>query len=128
MPDNNTKKHGFSFILPLLIIAVLFTGVPPGHTAEKNARGTVAVLPFEMHAPDSMAYLQDGLRDMLASRLAANAGAKVIDRNRINAMLPEPGAILQEQQAIDLGCTGPVLSGFPVACRRCRFEEQTYSA
>jgi TolB-like protein len=102
MPNNKEKRYCFPFILSLFLLCIATT-VIPGHAADDDAKGTVAVLPFEMHAPGSMAYLQDGLRDMLASRLAANAGAKVIDRNLINALLPEPGAILQDQQAMELG-------------------------
>jgi hypothetical protein len=45
--------------------------------AEESLK-SLAVLPFAMHAPSSMAYLQEGLRDMLASRLAANGGAVII--------------------------------------------------
>jgi TolB-like protein len=102
MPDNKEKRYCFSFILSLFLLFIATT-VIPGHAADDDAKGAVAVLPFEMHAPGSMAYLQDGLRDMLASRLAANGGARVIDRNRINALLPEPGTILQDQQAVELG-------------------------
>ena len=102
MLKNKEKKYGFPFILSLLLLFIATT-VLPGHAADDEAKGTVAVLPFKMHAPSSMAYLQDGLRDMLTSRLAANGGAKVIDRNRINELLPGPGAILQDQPAINLG-------------------------
>jgi TolB-like protein len=102
MPDNKEKRYCFPFILSLVLLFIATT-VIPGHAADGDPKGAVAVLPFEMHAPGSMAYLQDGLRDMLASRLAANGGARVIDRNRINALLPEPGTILQDQQAVELG-------------------------
>ncbi len=102
MTSNKDKPYRLPFILSSLLIIILVS-VLPGHAADEDAKGSVAVLPFEMHAPDSMAYLQDGLRDMLASRLAANGGARVIDRNRINALLPAPGAILQDQPAVSLG-------------------------
>ena len=102
MPNNKEKRYCFPFILSLFLLCITTT-VIPGHAADDDAKGTVAVLPFEMHTPGSMAYLQDGLRDMLASRLAANGGAEVIDRNRINELLPGPGAILQDQPAINLG-------------------------
>jgi len=66
------------------------------------ATQTVAVLPFEMHAPDSLAYLQDGLRDMLASRLAANGGVTIVDRSRIDGLLQEPGKAMQPEEAVEL--------------------------
>jgi TolB-like protein len=102
MPNNKEKRCSLPFIFSLFLLFITIS-VIPGQAADNEAKGSVAVLPFEMHAPGSMAYLQDGLRDMLASRLAANAGAKVIDRNQINALLPEPGTILQDQPAINLG-------------------------
>lgn len=102
MTGYQDKRYRFPFILSTLLIVILIS-VLPGHAADEDAKGSVAVLPFEMHAPGSMAYLQDGLRDMLASRLAANGGARVIDRNQINGLLPAPGAILQDQPAVSLG-------------------------
>ncbi len=70
--------------------------------AEDKAAKKVAVLPFEMHAPSSMAYLQDGLRDMLASRLAANGGAIIIEHGKIDGLLKEPGKLLQQGEAVEL--------------------------
>jgi TolB-like protein len=66
------------------------------------AAKTVAVLPFEMHAPSSLAYLQDGLRDMLASRLASNGGAKIVEHGKVEELLKEPGKILQQKEAVEL--------------------------
>ena len=72
-------------ILPMFIALFLFISGTNATAEEKDANTvaaqavtkTVAVLPFEMHAPSSLAYLQEGLRDMLASRLAANGGEKL---------------------------------------------------
>ncbi|MBE9521461.1 MAG: VCBS repeat-containing protein [Proteobacteria bacterium] len=71
-------------------------------TAEEKAAKTVAVLPFEMHAPSSMAYMQDGLRDMLASRLAANGGAKIVEHSKVDELLTEPGKVLTQNEAVEL--------------------------
>jgi hypothetical protein len=49
-----------------------------------------------------MAYLQDGLRDMLASRLAANGGAKILEHGKVDALLLEPGKVLQQKEAVEL--------------------------
>lgn len=47
--------------------------------APASAQATrVAVLPVVVHAMDQQAYLQDGLADMLASRLGQHAGVGVI--------------------------------------------------
>jgi hypothetical protein len=49
-----------------------------------------------------MAYLQDGLRDMLASRLAANGGAIIVEQGKIDSLLKDPGKPLQQKQAVAL--------------------------
>ena len=106
-----------STILTLFIAVFLFLYQTDAAAEEKDAV-TVAVLPFEMHAPSSLAYLQDGLRDMLASRLAANGGAKIIERSKIDALLKEPGKILQQKEAVELarqlGCAFSVAHGVRV--------------
>jgi len=89
------------FVITLLFAACLATGKTNSAAAAESAK-SVAVLPFEMHAPGSMAYLQEGLRDMLASRLAAKAGAVIIEQSKIDPLLSEPGRILQQQEAVEL--------------------------
>ena len=97
-------------VLSIFIALLLFMHGADGAAEEKAAptvaappaAQTVAVLPFAMHAPSSLAYLQDGLRDMLASRLAANGGAKILESSRIDAVLKEPGKELQQKEAVEL--------------------------
>jgi TolB-like protein len=89
-----------STVLSLFIAVFLFQYQTS--TAEETDIKTVAVLPFEMHAPDSLAYLQDGLRDMLASRLAANGNVTIVDRSRIDGLLQEPGKAIQQKEAVEL--------------------------
>jgi len=88
-------------VLPLLLACFILTPKYDATAAEGSAK-TVAVLPFAMHAPGSMAYLQDGLRSMLASRLAANGGADIIAPGKVDALLPEPAKVLQQSEAIEL--------------------------
>lgn len=110
MLQSNRIIIKFSTILTLFITVFLFLYQTDAAAEEKDAKTaaalpaakTVAVLPFEMHAPSSLAYLQDGLRDMLASRLAANGGAKIMERSRIDALLKEPVKILQQKEAVEL--------------------------
>ncbi|MEN8232684.1 MAG: FG-GAP-like repeat-containing protein [Thermodesulfobacteriota bacterium] len=101
MLQSNRVIMKFSTILTLFIAVFLFLNQTDAAAEEIDAK-TVAVLPFEMHAPSSLAYLQDGLRDMLASRIAANGGAKILERSRIDALLKEPGKVLQQKEAVEL--------------------------
>jgi TolB-like protein len=90
-----------STILLIFMALILFMNGTSAAAEEKTAK-TVAVLPFEMHAPSSLAYLQDGLRDMLASRLASNGGAKIVEHGKVEELLKEPGKILQQKEAVEL--------------------------
>jgi TolB-like protein len=68
--------------------AFLFLSLPsrvlpaPGNTVKK-----VAVLPFSMHTPGQLSYLQDGIRDMLASRLSQQGQVQVFDKSVVNQTL-----------------------------------------
>ena len=86
----------------LLFIACFIIGPAPFADAAEGSAKSVAILPFEMHTPGSMAYLQDGLRNMLATRLAANGGAVIIEHGRVDSLLKEPGKPLQQQEAVEL--------------------------
>jgi hypothetical protein len=65
----------FSTLLTLFIAVFLFLYQTDAAAEEKDAKTvaalpaakSVAVLPFEMHAPSSLDYLQDGLRRPLNS-------------------------------------------------------------
>ncbi|MGW8160659.1 MAG: FG-GAP-like repeat-containing protein [Desulfobulbales bacterium] len=86
----------------LLGLSFLITMQTAATAAAAAPAKSVAILPFVMHGPDSMAYLQDGLRDMLASRLAANGGAVIVERSKVDSLLPEPGTILTPLAAATL--------------------------
>jgi hypothetical protein len=55
------------FLVLVLIIPVLFTAA--GSAAETAKK--VAILPFEINAPEDLSYLREGIMDMLASRIGA---------------------------------------------------------
>ena len=86
----------------LLFAVCIVSGQTSRAAAAEENKKSIAVLPFEMHAPGSMAYMQEGLRDMLASRLAANGGAVIIEHSTVDSLLKEPGKALQQEEAIGL--------------------------
>jgi hypothetical protein len=59
------------FLVLVLIIPVLFTAA--GSAAETAKK--VAILPFEINAPEDLSYLREGIMDMLASRIRGHRGA-----------------------------------------------------
>ena len=99
---HTTRSTATIFSIFLLLFSFFGTIHPFTATAEDIPAKSVAVLPFAMHAPSSMAYMQDGLRDMLASRLAANGGAIIVEHGKVDSLLPEPGKPLQQKEAVAL--------------------------
>lgn len=87
-------------LLPL-IATLLCSLLLPGLGLAASAPGRVALLPFETHSDRDLSYLTNGLRDMLASRLAAGAGVEVIARAAVTKALADkpaptdPGALRQ---------------------------------
>ncbi|MCX5871404.1 MAG: FG-GAP-like repeat-containing protein [Deltaproteobacteria bacterium] len=71
----------FSFLLSFI----------PAHAAEKHS--AVAFLPFTVNASKDMSYLRDGLGEMLASRLSAEAGVVAVDKKIVNAALGAGGKV-----------------------------------
>lgn len=69
-----------AFLCCLLVIPAL-------GLAAATAPGRVALLPFESHSDRDLSYLTSGLRDMLASRLAAGAGVEVVPRAAVTQAL-----------------------------------------
>ena len=63
----------------------------------------IAVLPFAMHTPSDLLYLQDGIRDMLASRLAWKGKVQVVDRSAIDQALKGKKTSLSPDEAVSLG-------------------------
>ena len=101
MPDRTGSIIKICSIF-LLFFAIFVTIHPANAAAEDGEKKSVAVLPFAMHAPSSMSYLQAGLRDMLASRLAANAGVTIIENSSVDSLLQDTGKPLQQNEAVEL--------------------------
>ncbi len=73
-----------------LLFSFLVTFVP-AHAAEKHS--AVAFLPFTVNASKDMSYLRDGLGEMLASRLSAEAGVVAVDKKTVDAALGAGGKV-----------------------------------
>lgn len=72
----------------IFFIGLVLGYLSPGIViAEQNNKAIVAVLPFTVHADKDLSYLADGMRDMLASRLASGGGVKMIEKAKVNEAL-----------------------------------------
>jgi TolB-like protein len=83
-------KHSLFLISQCSIGVALFAALfaSPQHAlAQGDQPATVALLPFEIHSSRDISYLQDGIRNMLASRLSANAGVDVVDKDQLDSFV-----------------------------------------
>lgn len=70
-------------LIPLFLIFALGLVRPCGAAAPPSAGDSpvkIAILPFAMHTPQNLNYLQSGVREMLTSRLAWQGKVQVIDK------------------------------------------------
>ena len=73
MPGRTCK-----YLFCLLLLAVM--GATPLFSKDKV---TVAVLPFSVHSAENIDYVQQGIMDMLSSRIAANDKITVIGKEKV---------------------------------------------
>ncbi len=83
------NKSCFSLLCSLLIIVFVFAFHEKSH-ADNNT----AILPFQVNASKDMAYLKNGIRDMLASRLAAGSAISIINKAKADKVVQAGSAIL----------------------------------
>ncbi len=80
------SKRFFSFLLVFLFIGTAGSLQAPANAAAP-AGVAIALLPFKVNAARDMGYLRNGIRDMLATRLSANVGARIISNDLVTASL-----------------------------------------
>ena len=76
MKYNNLKI--LSAILLLMIISLL-----PVHSSIAKGPKTVAILPFTMNADRDLTFLQEGIMDMINSRLAWKGKVEVLEKGLV---------------------------------------------
>ena len=80
------KKKLFPNLPGLPIILILFC-LCFSLTAHAKEIKTIAVLPFEIIAPDDLSYVRDGIVQMLHTRLAWKDNVAVVDQKTIDTQL-----------------------------------------
>ena len=78
----------------MVVITILCSTVAFSGDGDANS---TAIFPFEVHASKDLTYLKNGIRDMLASRLASGAGVKIVNRIATESLVKGGQAILPEQ-------------------------------
>ncbi len=88
--------------IQLLILLVILFASSLAH-AEEKPRPRLAILPFTMNNPEDLAHLQEGVRAMLASRVAAGIGAILVDRHEAAKVVSEQSGISPQEAGRVLG-------------------------
>lgn len=79
MRDPGLTRPLFTFFTLITLLLPAMAGAAPATDPSR-----VVILPIEAYAAGDLSYLQEGVRTMLASRLAANAGVQVINRSTVD--------------------------------------------
>ncbi|OGQ95278.1 MAG: hypothetical protein A2521_03870 [Deltaproteobacteria bacterium RIFOXYD12_FULL_57_12] len=91
MLRHSTRFVYFCGCLALLLLLCQPAALLAEPSQKAVAPVKVALLPFAVNAATSMDYLKNGIRDMLATRLAANTGAAIISNDLVAKTLVETG-------------------------------------
>ncbi len=81
----------------LFLVALMFCLFWSGVTLAQEAKKSVAILPFKLNAPPDKAYLKEGLRDMLGSRITSETGSAIVPKAKVDAALQGSGGTLLAQ-------------------------------
>ncbi len=92
-------QHIQKTLFLIILIALLFATA--GSAAEQVQK--VAILPFQMNAPEDLNYLREGIMDMLASRLAWEGKVEVIEKQAVKDALAGHQGPLNESAAREVG-------------------------
>jgi len=99
-----TVKRFLQSSVAVLLLVIL--GASASIAAEPaNAPVKVAILPFNMHTPPQLMYLQDGIRDMLTSRLGWEGKVQVLDRTAVDQATKGMKSDISSEDAQRIGRT-----------------------
>lgn len=97
------SKQTSRIFFPALLAVMIFAMHCMLPTVGSAQTGRIAFLPFKANAPQDMSYLTNGIRDMLASRLASEVGLTVIDKTTVDKALASAGTPTQTEAFLKLG-------------------------
>ena len=88
------------------VCLLLLCSAPAVPAADPTATPVkLAVLPFSMHTPSQLMYLQDGIRDMLTSRLGWEGKVQVLDRTVVDQATRGMKSDISSEDALRIGRT-----------------------
>jgi TolB-like protein len=89
-------------ILICLLISLLVAFMQAPFSSAKEAK-RVAILPFTMNADRDLTFLQEGIMDMLSSRLAWKGEVEVLEKGPVKKEVARVGGPLDKGKALGIG-------------------------
>src|SRR5512147_1488223 len=99
--SKSMRVLGGTVLFVIFVAVASWAAAPAGAPVSTPVK--VVVLPFNMHTPPQLAYLQDGIRDMLTSRLAWQGKVQVLDRTATNQALQSKKSDITLDEALRIG-------------------------
>ena len=94
--------HNLKWIFPLILISLLFTFFQGSASLAKGPK-KVAILPFNMNAERDLTFLQEGIMDMLASRLAWKGEVELREKGIVKKKVAQFQGPINKEKAILIG-------------------------
>ncbi len=96
----------FIFLLAVFLV-VPWTSAQDKKEARNSPEGKaplrVAILPVDIHSPENIGYIQQGLVDMLASRVELQGRVEVLEKSAVKKALAEYSGEMDSQRARKIG-------------------------
>jgi TolB-like protein len=93
------RQRNWAILLMLLTVFIIMG------TTHAQAEGPkkVAILPFKINAAEDLTYLQEGIVDMLGSRLAWKGEVEILEKGLVRKKIAEMGEPKNQDQAVQIG-------------------------
>ena len=87
----------------LTILGLLLPGVLQSPVSAAKGPKRVAIVPFAMNADRDLTFLQEGIMDMLASRLAWKGEVQVLEKGEVKRQVAQSEGPVDRAKALDVG-------------------------
>ena len=87
----------------LAFVGLLLTGVIPRPISSAEGLKRVAIVPFAMNADRDLTFLQEGIMDMLASRLAWKGEVEVLEKGIVKKQVAQVEGAVTRDKAFEIG-------------------------
>jgi hypothetical protein len=87
----------------LIILGLLLPGAIRSPISFAKGPKKVAIVPFAMHADRDLTFLQEGIMDMLASRLAWKGEVQILEKGQVKKQVAQSEGPMDRARALDVG-------------------------